>query len=82
MNENAPFFEAANNSETASLVSIVIPVYNVSRYLAECLESVIHQRFESNLSGFTVKFPAYDVVLLLGRKIAPDNKKYPKKKTV
>ena len=45
MNENAPSFEAANNSETASLVSIVIPVYNVSSYLAECLESVIHQSY-------------------------------------
>lgn len=29
------------------LVSIVVPVYNVSRYLPQCLESVIHQTYKN-----------------------------------
>ena len=45
MSDNAPLCETGKNTETASLVSIVIPVYNVSSYLAECLESVINQSY-------------------------------------
>ena len=29
------------------LVSIIIPVYNVSHYLPQCLESVIHQTYQN-----------------------------------
>ena len=47
MSDNTPSCEAVKNSEPASLVSIVIPVYNVSSYLAECLESVIHQSYHN-----------------------------------
>ncbi len=32
---------------TDPLVSIVVPVYNVSRYLSQCLESVIHQTYKN-----------------------------------
>lgn len=47
MSDNEPLCEAGKNTETASLVSIVIPVYNVNSYLAECLESVIHQSYHN-----------------------------------
>ncbi len=39
--------ETAAFSEKTSLVSIVIPVYNVVSYLAQCLESVIHQNYHN-----------------------------------
>lgn len=29
------------------LISIIIPVYNVEKYLAECVESVLHQSYEN-----------------------------------
>lgn len=47
MSNKVPSCEAAKHSETVSLVSIVIPVYNVSSYLAECLWSVIHQSYHN-----------------------------------
>ena len=31
--------------ETSPLVSIIVPIYNVERYLAECLDSIIAQTF-------------------------------------
>jgi glycosyltransferase involved in cell wall biosynthesis len=47
MSDNENTCEAAEISEKSSLVSIVIPVYNVSSYLAQCLESVIHQSYHN-----------------------------------
>ena len=35
-----------SNAAEAPLVSVIIPVYNVSRYLSQCLESVIRQTYE------------------------------------
>ncbi len=32
-------------TDQQALISLIIPVYNVERYLAECLESAIHQSF-------------------------------------
>ena len=32
--------------EHLKIVSIIIPVYNVEQYLAECLDSVIHQTYQ------------------------------------
>lgn len=34
-------------TKVSPLVSIVIPIYNVSRYLPQCLESVIHQTYRN-----------------------------------
>lgn len=36
----------ARDKKDMPLVSVIIPVYNVSRYLTQCLESVIHQTYE------------------------------------
>lgn len=41
------YYETAGMNSISPLVSIVIPVYNVSRYLRECLESVIHQTYQN-----------------------------------
>ena len=30
-----------------SLVSVIVPVYNVQEYLEECLESIVHQTYEA-----------------------------------
>jgi glycosyltransferase involved in cell wall biosynthesis len=37
--------ELARVREQSPLVSVVIPVYNVERFLVQCLESVIHQTY-------------------------------------
>lgn len=34
------------NSDSKYLVSIIIPVYNVEKYLKKCVESIIHQSFD------------------------------------
>jgi cellulose synthase/poly-beta-1,6-N-acetylglucosamine synthase-like glycosyltransferase len=30
-----------------SLISIIIPIYNVEKYLAQCLDSIIHQTYKN-----------------------------------
>ena len=35
-----------NHEMNLPLVSVVIPVYNVEKYLSDCLESVLQQNFE------------------------------------
>lgn len=45
MSDKAPSCEVTEKEEKASLVSVVIPVYNVSSYLAKCLKSVIQQSY-------------------------------------
>ena len=47
MRDNALSCEVAKNEEKATLVSVVIPVYNVGSYLAQCLESVIRQSYHN-----------------------------------
>lgn len=39
------YYETARMTSIGPLVSVVIPVYNVSRYLSQCLDSVIHQTY-------------------------------------
>ena len=34
-----------NNSEYLGLVSIIIPVYNVEKYLTQCLQSLVDQSY-------------------------------------
>ena len=46
MNDQKTFYEK-RDTEEAPLVSIIIPVYNVKSYLAQCLESVIHQSYRN-----------------------------------
>jgi len=46
MTEDAAFYQdMAKNGEP--LVSVIIPVHNVSCYLPQCLESVIHQTYQN-----------------------------------
>ena len=47
MNNTTTSCDISMCAEKTPLVSIVIPVYNVSRYLAQCLESVIHQSYHN-----------------------------------
>ena len=47
MSDKAPSCEVTEKEEKASLVSVVIPVYNVSIYLAKCLKSVIQQSYQN-----------------------------------
>jgi glycosyltransferase involved in cell wall biosynthesis len=37
----------AGTNENNELISVVIPVYNVEKYLRECLDSVIHQTYRN-----------------------------------
>lgn len=45
MDDRLSSFEVARNAEKASLVSVVVPVCNVSGYLTQCLESVLQQSY-------------------------------------
>lgn len=39
------YYSVENNNETTPLISVVIPIYNVSQYLPRCLESVLAQTY-------------------------------------
>ena len=30
-----------------SLISVIVPIYNVSRYLERCMESLLHQTYKN-----------------------------------
>ena len=40
-------------SAVTSLVSVIVPVYNVEKYLSECVDSVLNQTF-----------PDYEIILV------------------
>jgi glycosyltransferase involved in cell wall biosynthesis len=37
-----------------SLISVIVPIYNVSRYLERCMESLLHQTYK-NMISFRMK---------------------------
>lgn len=47
MHDSAPSFEIMADGNRSALVSVVIPVYNVSEYLDQCLESVTSQSYHN-----------------------------------
>lgn len=47
MHDSAPSFEIMADGNRSALVSVVIPVYNVSEYLDQCLESVTRQSYHN-----------------------------------
>ena len=59
-----------NTSESA-MVSVIIPVYNVQMYLAECVDSVINQTYK-NLEIILVDDGSTDNTLKLLRNISND----------
>lgn len=36
------------------MFSIIIPIYNVSKYLPDCLDSIVNQIYKGNLEVFLV----------------------------
>ena len=36
------------------MFSIIIPIYNVSKYLPDCLDSIVNQTYKGNLEVFLV----------------------------
>lgn len=38
---------ASKTAESAPLVSVIIPIYKVEKYLAECVDSVINQTYRN-----------------------------------
>ena len=55
MNDQKTSYEK-RDTEEAPLVSIIIPVYNVKSYLAQCLESVIRRSFHHPLFQYIEPF--------------------------
>ncbi|MEO1639039.1 MAG: glycosyltransferase [Pseudomonadota bacterium] len=43
----SPFHRHLRSQEETDLVSIIVPVYNISTYLPDCLESLIRQNFQN-----------------------------------
>ena len=54
------------------LVSVIIPVYNVERYLAQCLDSVSHQTYQ-NLEIICVNDGSRDGSLNILRRYADED---------
>ena len=56
-----------------SMVSIIIPAYNVEKYLGKCIDSVIHQTFQ-NLEIICVNDGSRDSSLYIMREYANELK--------
>ena len=49
-------------------VSVIIPVYNVEKYLRQCLDSVINQTFQ-NIEIIVIKYCSIDYPFIFVKKI-------------
>ena len=56
-------------------VSVIIPIYNVERYIAECIESLLHQTF-TDFEAICVDSGSSDRSIEIAREVAGDDSRF------